>query len=294
MTGHGEKSPEGEYGRFASALENENYEVRELLLLREEEIPTDAECVVIGSPKNSLDKHEIELLTDYVQRGGSLLVNLDPYRDSGLEPFLNQYGVELRFDAIVDERSKMMGGDYLFPIVSDYTSHSITRSLDAVTLYPLARSLELVESAPSGAEVRPIARTGPETWAEMDHETLSEGDARFDPDEDVRGPHTIAAAVTLGTGEAEGEGRMVVFGDSDFAGDEHLEIAGNKNLALSAIAWLTRDQTLIGIRSREPSHTPVVLTENESQAVFWLSVVLIPALSALFGLVTWILQRWKR
>ncbi|MGM0675669.1 MAG: GldG family protein [Spirochaetota bacterium] len=297
LTGHGEKAPDEEFSQLRDALEAENYEVEDLLLVRADEIPDEAAALVIGGPREELDDHELELVAEYFEGGGSLLVMLDPYRNTGLERFLDERGIGLRFDTIVDERSRMMGGDFLFPIVSDYGSHSITNSLDVVTFYPITRSLVVKEEQPSGLEVRSIAQSGPETWAEMDHETLSDGEARFDPEVDVRGPHTIAAAVTGDSGDSQREGsggRMVVFGDSDFAGNDYLEVAGNEDIALSSIAWLTREETLIGIRSRNPAHTPVILTENESQSVFWLSIVLLPSLSALAGVVVWVLQRWRR
>lgn len=294
LTGHGEKTPTGDYSRLAAALEGELYEPRELLLLREDRVPEDAACVVVAGPRQALAEHEVRRLADYYRDGGSLLVMLDPYRNGGLEPFLAALGIRLSLDTIVDERSRLMGGDFLFPIVSDYGNHSITRSLDLVTFYPIARSLSLDRNPPEGVDLRVLAQTGSDAWAEMDYDALSRGEARFDPAEDVSGPLTIAVAATRRDPETGADGRMVVYGDSDFAGNEYIEVSGNRDIILNTFAWLTSEPDLIGIRSRDPDHTPVILTGTETRVVFWLTIVLLPALAIAAGIAVFLLVRWKQ
>jgi len=56
---------------------------------------------------------------------------------------------------------------------------------------------------------------------------------------------------------------------------------------------LTSDPSLIGIRSRDPSHTPIILTEGQTRAVFWLLIVLLPGLALVAGVSVWLVSRWK-
>ena len=143
---------------------------------------------------------------------------LEPYRDAGMAEFLEKLGIGLRLDTIIDERSKIMGGDFMFPLVSDYGPHSITRSINVVSFYPIARSLVIAKEPPEGVDIRPIALTGLETWSESDFEALKGGETAFQEGEDTQGPLTLAAALTVEGGSRGEEGRMVIFGDSDFAG----------------------------------------------------------------------------
>jgi ABC-type uncharacterized transport system involved in gliding motility auxiliary subunit len=294
LTGHGEKTPENGFRNLSESLEGEHYLARELLLLREEKIPEDADCIVIAGVREALSEREVQLVTRYLEDGGSVLFLIDPYRRTGLEEYLRESGIGLGVDTIVDERSQVMGGDYLFPIVSDYGRHSITESIDLITFFPIARSLTINEETPGDLQINVLARTGADTWAEMDYSALGDGKTRFDPDTDNPGPLTIGAALTFGNPEDEKSGRMVIFGDSDFASDDYIDVSGNKDLIMNTFAWLTSDPSLIGIRSRDPSHTPIILTEEQTRIVFWLLIVLLPALAACAGIGVWLVSRWKR
>lgn len=294
LTGHGEKTPENGFVKLSESLAGEHYITRELLLLREEKVPDDADCIVIAGVREALSEHESKLVTGYLENGGSVLILADPYRRTGLEEYLLQSGIGLGVDTIVDERSQVMGGDYLFPIVSDYGRHSITESIDLITFFPIARSLTISEEIPEETNIHVLARTGTDTWAEMDYSALGDGQTRFDPDADIPGPLTIGAAVTYGNPQDDKGGRMVIFGDSDFADDDYIDVSGNKDLIMNTFAWLTSDPSLIGIRSRDPSHTPIILTNEQSRVVFWLIIVLLPALAAVAGAGVWLLSRWKK
>jgi gliding motility-associatede transport system auxiliary component len=294
LRGHGEKSPNGELSELSAALEGERYTVDDILLLREERIPDDARCLVIAAPRQALSPYELRLIDDYLAKGGNVLLMLEPYRDAGLADFLGQLGIGLRMDTIIDERSKIMGGDFLFPLVSDYGSHAITRSINVVSFYPIARSLIIEQDLPEGVDIRPIAVTGRETWSESDFEALSKGETAFQEGEDTQGPLTLAAALTMERESGGSEGRMVIFGDSDFAGNDYFSVAGNRDLVLNSIAWLASEPSLIGIRSRDPNHTPIILTQRQTNLVFWLFIVLLPLLSAVAGVLVWFRVRWKQ
>ena len=294
LSGHGEKTPEEGFTELAAALQEEHYETNELLLLREERIPENADCIVIAGLREALSDHEISLVTDYFENGGSVLFMADPYRRTGLEEYLRESGISLGIDTIVDERSKVMGGDYLFPIVSDYGRHTITESIDLISFFPIARSLTVAEELPENSKITVLARTGADTWAEMDYKALGEGQTRFDPDVDISGPLTLGIALSINDSEGENGGRMVVFGDSDFADDDYLDVSGNRDIIMNTFAWLTSDPSLIGIRSRDPSHTPIILTEGQTRTVFWLLIVFLPAVSMIAGISVWLVSRWRK
>ena len=302
LTGHGEKTPLGEYSKLALALEDERYRLGELLLLREEAIPAGTRIMVIAGPREPVSLYEQRLLTVFLAEGGSLLILLDPYRSGGLEDFLAAYGMLLGADTVVDERSRIMGGDVLFPIVSDYGDHPISRSLDLVSFYPIARSIEITDDSREDSlrkvDLRYLARTGSDTWSETDTEALTAGKPQFVPGEDLPGPRIIAVAGSLerpnGGGEERNEGRVVLFGDSDFAGNDYFGVGGNRDLIMNTFAWLSSETDLIGIRSRDPDHTPIILTQGQSDALFWIFIVLLPALLVSAGVAVRLLVRWKR
>lgn len=91
---------------FATLLAASGYYISGINL-QDSDVPDDAAMVVISNPKNDFErakdgsgikiKTEIERLREYVERGGSLFVSLDPYvkRLTNLEDFIAEYGIEL-------------------------------------------------------------------------------------------------------------------------------------------------------------------------------------------------------
>ena len=77
-----------------------------------------------------------------------------------------------------------------------------------------------------------------------------------------------------GGGDGARRGRLVVVGDADFASDAYLDLLGNRDLALNAVAWLAGEEALGG-RAAEADVpeimrplSPLVLTEPQARAIF--------------------------
>ena len=120
--------------------------------------------------------------------------------------------------------------------------------------------------------------------------------ATLDPT-DVKGPVSIAVAVeadlqAMGHSESEGaQARLVVFGSVEFANNQHLEgTYFNRDLFLNAVGWLVGQPDLLSIRSRSVRASRVDFSQNEGTIIFYLSVLLLPELLLIAGLVVW----WRR
>ena len=127
-----------------------------------------------------------------------------------------------------------------------------------------------------------LALTSEAGWAEKDLRVLQgEGDSTVKLDEGVDMPGPIYLQVAV---EGKG-GRLVVFGDSDFATNQYFDYQGNGDLALNALSWLAEDESLISIRPRQAGYNPIALTDSQGEWIFWISVVLYPLAIALVGLL---------
>ena len=65
---------------------------------------------------------------------------------------------------------------------------------------------------------------------------------------------------------------------------------GNADLILNAAAWAVDEGTQISIRPKERGYRPITLSVNEGQWIKMLSMVFIPGLPVLVGLIVW----WRR
>ena len=86
-------------------------------------------------------------------------------------------------------------------------------------------------------------------WGETDLGIFrAEAELRYDPGKDVKGPVSIAVAAERTEGTGKGA-RLVVFGSSEMASNRVLLAGYNRDLVLSAIAWLEQ-------RPRAHRHRP--------------------------------------
>ncbi|MBI3999679.1 MAG: GldG family protein [Candidatus Omnitrophica bacterium] len=261
-------------GLLREKLIDSNYEVKEAVLLRDG-ISKGTDLLVLGGPRVDLLPEELQVIQKYLDHGGSLLVLVDPVdpgEGKNLKQFLMGYGVQLGDDAIVDKLSKLFGADYLIPLITEYKPHAVTQGFRLASFLPIARSVRKAKEPPSGFEITEIAWTGAGSWAESNLKNLGEGNATFDRDKDQLGPVPVAVAVQ----KTEGKGRLGVFGDSDFATNAYLNLSGNKDLILNAIAWLSGDDLAISIRPRLREVTPLYLKETDQEFLLYVPVLGLP------------------
>jgi ABC-type uncharacterized transport system involved in gliding motility auxiliary subunit len=291
MQGHGEhevtNSERSGFSEAKAALERSNYEVKPLVLAREGKVPDDAAVVVEPGPRTDLFQPELDALEAYVGRGGKLLVMVNPFQNEAMKKWLDKYGFELDDDLVVEPNpiGRLFGIGPEVPIVQQYESHPITRDMGGVsTLFPLTRSLRTARKPPTGVTLQPLARTSPQSWGETNREALQRGEAQPDA-QDPKGPLAVAAVAT------KDKSRLVVYGTSNLASNQFLNLQGNRDFFLNTVSWLAEEEDQISIRPKDARQTPVFLSAQQGQAVFLLPVVVLPALVLAGGIVAVVRRR---
>ena len=300
VSGHGEKridsQEENGYGYVKDALERENHQVRDLLLISAEKVPDDAAVLVVAGPETDYLPGELDKITAFVKKGGRVLFMADPGGAPGLTGYLKDFGFELTNDFIIDKLSQVYGANYLTPVVVQYDkNHPVTREFELATFFPIARSVHVKEDPAKGSF--DLSKTSDKSWAVTGK--LTKEDEEYNPDRHKRGPISVVAvtAVEVNAGEnksgnakpVEGQesiktwGKILVTGDSDFASNKFLKLAGNKDFMLNMLNWLAEENVLISVRKKEPGLTPLILSAVQGKIVFWLSVVIVPSLLLVAG-----------
>jgi len=282
------------FGRAADALRNETYEVESLLLAAEQGVPADASAVIVAGPTRPLLASELEALERYVEGGGALFVALDPRAQTNLYDLMRIWGVRLGDDVVVD-RALAVFGQATTPIAGEYDGrHPITSQLREPTLFPMVRSVEL--DAAVGSDFSVLVKTGKDSWAERDLDAWREsGRAEFDS-ADLDGPVPVAVAGSPRVVTEEGEagataGRLVVFGDSDFATNEFLDALRNRDLFINSVNWLAGDVEQISVRPNVSRASSFQMSQDEFRVVQYLSLLVLPEAIAILGVVTWWVRR---
>jgi ABC-type uncharacterized transport system involved in gliding motility auxiliary subunit len=285
VQGHGEheitNSERSGFSEAKTALERSNYEVKPLALAREGKVPDDAAVLIIPGPRTDLFPPEADALDAFVGKGGKLLVMVNPFQNEKMKTWLAKYGFDLGDNLIVEPNpiGRLFGIGPEVPIVQQYESHPITRDMAGITtLFPLTRSVGTASPPPAGVTLQALAKTTADSWGETDRQALERGQAKPDP-QDVKGPLTLAAVAT------KDKARIVVYGTANLAGNQFLNVQGNRDFFLNTVSWLAEQEDQIAVRPKDTKQTPVFLTSQQAQAVFWLPVVILPAIGMVGGII---------
>jgi ABC-type uncharacterized transport system involved in gliding motility auxiliary subunit len=312
LAGHGEKDPNDSnertgYSAIVDGLRRDNYQWEKLVLAQTNKVPENATVIVIAGPQTDLLEGEVELLRGYLAKQGKLLVMLDPPDLKQPRPFprvmglLKEWGVNATETIIVDVSG--LTSIATVPVAAPpYPNHVITDRFNLLTMFPMARAVTPVENAASDRTAQPIVQTTPRAWAEVSLASLENPDALRPETEkgDISGPVSMAVAVATpakadtpkpeakeGEEQRNPETRVAVFGDSDFVANAYLGIEGNGDLFMNTVNWLAQQEGLIAIRPKEPADRRLTMTANHVTGMFWMSVVIVPALVLGAGILTW-------
>jgi len=323
VEGEGERDiddgADGGFSAVKSALGKSQYETKKVLLARESSVPAECTVMVVAGPQHDLLPTEVDALRRSAKGGGKVLVMADPELKTAtpnLDALAKEWNVELGKDIVVDvsPASQIFGTGPLTPIAASYPFHEITKDFRVMTAFHTARSAEAGKGTVEGVSTQTIVQTAPASWAETDL-TLKEP-IEMNEGKDRKGPIALGAVATIKASPAPSpspgspspatspspsaspadappsppEGRVAVFGDSDFASNALLGFQGNQDFFLNTVAWLAQDADLISIRPKEPEDQRMFLTRQQQQNVLIVALLLIPGAFVVLGISAW----WKR
>jgi ABC-type uncharacterized transport system involved in gliding motility auxiliary subunit len=312
VQGHGEHDTEGSdrtsYSAFVTSLKSDNFDVAKLALAQEGKVPDDATVVVVAGPKTDYFAPEVDALRASLKKGGKLLLLLDPADKADAPPLTNlialarEWGIKVGNDIVVDASGmgRLINAGPEVPIaMPSQPPHAITKDFRLMTAFPLTRSVTPIEGGTDGKVAQKFLETSPQSWGEVDLKGLFATSRPSHGKDSLPGPVSIAAAVSAPAADAPApatpdlpkpEARMVVVGDSDFASNSALGIQGNRDAALNIANWLAQQENLIAIRPHDPQDRRIQLTEDQTQRIFWIALLIIPGLLLANGVRVW----WKR
>jgi ABC-type uncharacterized transport system involved in gliding motility auxiliary subunit len=286
VTGHGERSPDdGDRKNGMSVakrtLEDDQFSIRVLPLMRTEAIPVDATVVVMAGPRKDYLPGDLAQIDAYLRRAGNLLVLLDPETPSSVAAFVDSLGITAPELVVIDPEGRLAGGEGVTLMVSDMLrSFLVSGSLEAPPVFSYARPLVIAESI--GSAAIGFLKTSASSYA------VSASDIQARRAGQPTGAQLVGAALVPSDDRG---GRLIVLGDSDFASNGIIDYLGNKDLLVNSVNWLARDESLLSARaqSKEVGREQFFVTETQGAWSFWLATVLQPAL--FFAVGTWVFLR---
>ena len=316
MTGFGAKEP-FHYRAFRESVAD-RYDVTSVNMETDSAATLDVDSIdvlVVASPEMPVSPEAANAIDGYLNAGGAAFLLIERHAfnpqspmampvTSGLEDMLARRGVkstgELVSDAASPGRVQMQQGIFrvvrayaLWPISVRGEDHATNRDLnnihfawaspltwqeDDATVTPLWTTTESGGVSPAGSPVQP----GMELAAGQGAPGVHAYAVAVDPSlaEVGEGDDGAAEAAVGRPG-----GRFIVVGDGDFLEDGFVQQnAQNLAFAANAVDWLTQDEALIGIRSKDRTPPALVFeSDNGKGALKWTSLIGVPALFILLG-----------
>lgn len=325
VTGHGERELMDDQsgagiGMLKTRLDGTNYTTKPLSLLEAAPTPETCEVVILASPRVDPLPVERDRLAQYVAAGGTLIVMIDPLEAQETALDLARYGVKVGNDLVIEaDPYRQTNGGPTVVLLDDksYDLHPITEKLQGAALLANVRSVAKGEEIP-GLNVQTLAHASESSWAET---SLTADPATWQPDPgadivgnvpliavvEVTDPAnlrtTTAAAPTEGTPAAapaveaapelpkKAGGKVVVYGDGDFASNELLTASVNQDLILNAVAWAVGEEEQISIRPNEAGKGKLTFDLISGFLTVVVVIILAPGLAIVGAVGTWLRRR---
>jgi ABC-type uncharacterized transport system involved in gliding motility auxiliary subunit len=197
LQGHGEHPLSASKGAISQAIQgliDKNFITSGLNLAEQPQVPDDAAVIVVAGPQKELLTGEITALQNYLNRGGNLLLMIDPNTNPKIDTILKDWGVRLDDRLAIDTSGANLQLGPAAILVTEYGQHPITKDFGKnISVYPLTRPLEI--DSVSGIESMALLKTKPYpgSWAESDQKSEK---LEFNEGKDLKGPLTLGVALT--------------------------------------------------------------------------------------------------
>jgi hypothetical protein len=276
---------------------NDGVEFRRLPLAEYKTVPVDCDLLMIMAPEQPFLEHELDVLREYVERGGSLLITVRPKVRTGIEKFLEEYSVKVGENIVIDPQQ------YNPPrqtdlIVVDFNAHPVNRNMVNVQfLMPTCCTIDPMPRRDKDWTVTPLVMAGPNSWEEKGG--VSAGD-RPKPDADERvGNMKLMVAVEKVASRPMDEKHKIakidVWGTADPFTNRRLpggHIFGTVQgqYVVNHFRWLM-DRQVLEIEPKKMTVKPLAMSGEALGRLRWIIHLGFPLFAVALGVLAWFLRR---
>jgi energy-converting hydrogenase Eha subunit A len=247
-----------------------------------QDIPKDATTVFIIGPQQPFTAEESASINRFVDRGGRLLVALDPENNVTLKEILDplqlEYhaGVTLASDQAFVPRHHQIS-DRANLVTASFSSHAAVSTLSrlgarAPVVLPGCGWIDAKRGRPIEIQVDAPIKAHYSTFEDKN------GNFQADPGEARRAWEVSGAT-------SKGLARAFVLADSDAFSDDAIAVAGNELMVLDVMHWLMGDEVYSGLVASEMD-LPITHTRKQDVRWFYSTIFLAPMVVLGIGYLT--------
>lgn len=285
--GHGELELEE---KFVNTITKENAACETLMLYSVDEIPEDAQGVILNSPTSDYSKEDAEKVIAYLQKGGNALIisTMAEGEMANFKSILDFYGITEVDGTIVEEDRNYYYQNpyYLFP---EIVSAEVTASLaDGLVFAPFSKGLSYDEEK-DDIHYTPLLTTSSSAFSKVD---ITDNSDYSKGANDIDGPFTVSVEVEKSTENGGVSHAYVVGGESLFTSlADDMAPGNNVKLFSSMISMLAEHESSVAVPVKSLSMPNLVFNAQTAYLAAVLCVIVIPLATLAAGLVVWLRRR---
>lgn len=280
--------------QFLQAIQKKNIECEPLLLLSVEEVPEDAQAVIMNAPLNDYSDDDADKITAYLEKGGNAII-VPAWTDTELPNFeriMGYYGVSVAEGIILEENADSYYGQIpylLFPqVVYDEMTESIA---DAIVFAPYAQGL-LYDDDAQDILYAPLLQTGETSYSKVYQQEELEIETDFDKtDHDTEGPFVIALRAKKTVENNEISNGVIVAVEFFFTEDADSIVPGNNVRAFGNMIGVLAEKDGTILIPMKLYSAMLTFSTRTAAITGLLSVVILPICLLITGFVIWFRRR---
>lgn len=249
---------------------------------------TKDHILVINAPKEAFGQDEIVLVRNHIEQGGNMIWLNNSGNLHGLEPIAESLSIDISDGITVDLSNQALGLEPTLVSASNYAAHEIFKDFSLRSFFSNARRVSntgnngnwryqfLIGVAENGWLTRTVPRT-------LTSEDLTKNTLKSGP---------INIAVSMRRAFKEYEQRILILGSSQFISNKFIEQAGNQELAMRLLKWVSVKHSPLSI-PQKITKDAVVVIDNENFNRYWIWIIFngfqfaLPILLVIIATLVW-------
>lgn len=285
--GHGELELEE---KFVNAIEKENVSCEQLMLYSVDEIPEDAQGVILNAPTGDYSEDDAKKVIEYLKKGGNALIipTMAEGEMTNFKTILDFYSISEVEGTIVEQDRNFYYQNpyYLFPKVE---STEVTEALtDSLIFAPFSMGLSY-DDLQEDVLYTPLLTTSGSAFSKTDLTDTSDYSRGTN---DIDGPFVVSVEVEKSTEDGNISHAFVVGGESLFTGlADDMAPGNNVKFFGSMISHMADHEISVTVPVKSLAMPNLTFKAQTANTAMILCVVVIPLAMLIAGLVIWLRRR---
>lgn len=291
--GHGEKDISA-YSELQRQFKMQNYDMEAIDIEKEGTIPKDATTIVFPAPKKDISEKELEILLEYIGKGGNISVLLAPNSEKiaykNLEKLLKTYEVSIDYNRVYETESDYWAADDKYQFMCEFYDSSFNSALisqqgDVPVYISQTRSIYSTPSDDTHLVSEPLLQTLNSASSELYGGTNEDAKA-------ISGILYLAAKVE---DPSRNNSKLFICGSSEFLEDAVLQESPYTlpcvYLFLTTISWMDQGSNETVYPTRVQATDYITIPDKKTGDIILVIMIAFPIIISASGVVIWMRRR---